>query len=204
MLLVVGNDLLNADNLGNSTTAGTVVTTDVRFHKTFATVRNMMIETVQRLMELAPVHVIMVPGNHDKLSVWHLGDSLECYFHEEERMTIDNSPKLRKYYEFGRVMLMFTHGDKGKRNDYPLLMATEQPEMFGRTEFREVHCGHTHQVKLDEQHGVRVRVLPALCAADDWHAEQGFVGNLKSAEAYIWNKEEGLVGTAVYSKPKER
>jgi hypothetical protein len=92
---------------------------------------------------------------------------------------------------------MFTHGDKGKRNDYPLLMATEQPEMFGQTKYREAHTGHTHQTKLDEQHGVRVRVLPALCEADDWHAENAFVGNLRSAEAYVWNKDEGLINIAI-------
>jgi hypothetical protein len=96
-------------------------------------------------------------------------------------------------------MLMFCHGDGGKRDDYALLMATEKPEMFGRTKFREAHIGHTHQTRLEEKHGVRVRVIPSLSPADDWHSENGFVGNLRSAEAYFWNKKEGLVGTAIYN-----
>lgn len=199
VLFVVGNDLLNSDDIEGQTTKGTKVSTDGRYQKTFGVVRNIIIETIERLRLIAKVKVVMIPGNHDALSVWHLGDSLECYFHKYKDVEIDNSPKSRKYYRFGSVMLMFTHGDKGKRTDYPLLMATEQAEMFGQTKFREAHTGHRHMTKLDEQHGVRIRVLPALCPADDWHFENGFTGNMRNAEAYIWNKDEGLVGMAIFS-----
>lgn len=199
ILFVVGNDLLNSDDIEGRTTKGTNVSNDGRYHKTFATVRNLMIECIERLRTVAKVKVVMVAGNHDSLSVWHLGDSLECYFHNYKDVEIDNSPRYRKYHRFGNVMLMLTHGDKGKKNDYPLLMATENPQMFGETKFREAHTGHTHQTKLDEQHGVRVRVLPALCAPDDWHSENGYVGNLRNAEAYVWSKTEGLITIAIYN-----
>lgn len=199
VLYVVGNDILNSDDLEGRTTKGTSVTTDGRYHKTFFKVRELLIRTIERLRQIAPVHVMIVPGNHDTLSAWHLGDSLECYFHKYDDVKIDNVPVPRKYLEWGKVMLMFTHGDKGKRSDYPLLMATERPEMFGRTKWREAHVGHLHFTKLDEQHGVRVRMLPALCPPDDWHAENGFVGNLRNAEGYIWNKDEGMVATVYYS-----
>jgi DNA repair exonuclease SbcCD nuclease subunit len=135
----------------------------------------------------------MVSGNHDDLSVWHLGDSLECYFSRYSDVEIFNEPTTRKYHEFGNVLLCFTHGDKGKRADYPLLMAAERPEMFGRTKFREIHTGHTHQTKTEEMHGIRVRTIPSLSPADAWHAENGYVGNQRNAEAYLWNRDEGLV-----------
>lgn len=199
IVYIVGNDLFNSDNIENQTTRGTVVTTDGRYHKTFYKVRSTIIESIETMRKIAPVRVIMVPGNHDNLSVWHLGDSLECYFHKYDDVKIDNEPKYRKYHQFGKVMLMFTHGDKGDRADYPLLMATEQPKMFGETQFREAHTGHTHRTKVDEQHGVRVRVLPALCPPDDWHSENGFVGNLRNAEGYVWNKDEGLTTISIYS-----
>jgi hypothetical protein len=197
---VVGNDLLNSDNAQGTTTRGTTVSTDVRYQKTFSVVRNIIIECVEELRSLTKsVKVIMVSGNHDQLSVWHLGDSLEAYFHKYTDVVIDNSPKYYKYHRFGKVMIMYTHGDKGKRKDYPLLMATEQPEMFGETKFREVHVGHNHTDKVEEYHGVKVRVLSALCPPDAWHAENAFVGNLRSAEAFEWNKDEGLIGTTVFT-----
>ncbi len=194
VVFVVGNDLFNSDDIENRTTKGTIVSTDGRYHKTFYKVRHTITDAIERLRQVAPVKVYMVPGNHDNLSVWHLGDSLECYFAKYHDVEIDNTPRYRKYHQFGQVMLLFTHGDKGKREDFPLLMATEMPHMFGETKFRETHTGHIHQTRTQEFHGVRVRILPALCPPDAWHSENGFVGNLRSAEGYIWNKDEGLIG----------
>jgi hypothetical protein len=203
ILFPVGNDLLNADSNLNQTTGGTPQDTDSRFQKSFSTVRQMITTAIRRLRHLAPVKVIMVPGNHDQLSVWHLGDSLECFFHRYTDVVIDNLPTLRKYTQFGKVMLMHTHGNKGKPANYPLVMATEQPKMFGETTFREVHVGHVHKTKLDEFHGVRVRTSPALCPPDAWHSENQFVGAGRSAEALVWHRTEGLIGTAFYTVPEE-
>lgn len=199
VLFIVGNDLFNSDDPEYRTTSGTIVTTDGRYQKTMYKVRELMVQSIERLRKIAPVRVMMVYGNHDQTSVWHLGDSLECYFHNYNDVMIENVPTYRKYFQWGKVMLMFTHGDKAKREDYPLLMATEQPQMFGSTKWREAHTGHLHHTKVNEHHGVRVRILPALCPPDDWHAENGYVGNLRSAEAYVWNREEGLVAQVYYN-----
>ena len=203
ILLPLGNDLLHSDTKFGTTTAGTQLDTDSRYQKNFGRVRNLAIRAIERLRAIAPTRVILIPGNHDALSVWHLGDSLECYYHETKGVSIDNSPCLRKYHAFGKVMLMFTHGHNGSLKDYPLLMASEQPSMFGNTRHREAHAGHTHQLKVQELHGIRIRVLSALCPPDAWHSEHGFVGNKRSAEAFVWDKEEGLIGTAIYSTKEE-
>lgn len=201
VLFVVGSDLLHTDNPNGTTTRGTPQDTEGRFHKTFWKTRQMVTRCIERLRAIAPVDVLMVPGNHDNQTVWHLGDSLECWYHDCGDVTIDNAPTQRKYYEHGKVMLLFTHGDKGKKQDYPLLMATEQPEMFGRTVHREAHTGHIHQLQVREQHGVRVRVSPALCAADAWHAENQYVGNARAAEAFVWHPVEGLISQATWTVP---
>ena len=203
-VLVLGNDLLHTDNRQGATEAGTPMDTDGRYHKSFLTARLMVTQGIERLRAVAPVVVKMVPGNHDYLSTWHLGDSLECTFAKCADVQIDNAPTGRKFHQFGKVMLMFAHGNKGKLPDYPLVMATEQPKMFGATVHREAHTGDKHQTKVQEFHGVRVRISPALCAADSWHSENMFVGNARSAEAFIWHKDEGLVGTAVYTLPAPR
>lgn len=199
ILFTVGNDLLNSDNVAGTTTRGTLVSNDVRYHKVFRKTRAMIVSAIERLRTIAPVLTIVCPGNHDNIATFSLGDSLECWFAKYDDVEINNEPCSRKYVEWGKVMLMFCHGDSGDKNDYPLLIATEQPEMFGRTKFREVHTGHTHQTRLDEKHGVRVRVLPSLSPPDAWHAVNGYTQNLRNAEAYHWNKNEGLVGMAIYN-----
>lgn len=201
IVLAVGNDLLHVDSRSNQTTAGTPQDTDSRYYKVFLSTRRMTQRAIERCRKLARVRVVMVPGNHDRDSVWHLGDSLSCVYDGCKDVVIDNAPTQRKYVEFGKVMLMLTHGDKGKRADYPLLMATERAEVFGRTQFREAHCGHFHQTQVQEWHGVRVRILPSLAGVDAWHAENTYTGNIRAAEAFIWSASEGLVGTAYYTVP---
>lgn len=205
VLLVIGNDMLHIDSRAGMTTGGTQMDYDSRYQNLYTEMRKMLVWAITFLaQEVAPVTVLPIPGNHDQNTTFTLGDSLECWFRHEPHVTIDNSPTQRKYYEHGKVMLLFTHGDKGKRSDYPLLMATEQPEMFGRTAFREIHTGHFHQTKVEEKHGIRVRILPSMTAEDAWHSDNHYVGNVRASEAFVWHPEMGLMGTALYTVTKDR
>lgn len=205
VVLPIGNDFFHVDNTINETTLGTRQDMEGRFHKTAHTGRVMMVHAIERLSQIAPVRAVITPGNHDQLSAWQLGDSLECWFHADDNVQVDNLPTLRKYVRFGNVMLMFTHGNRGKHIDYPLLMATEKPQMWGETKFRECHIGHLHKTqmrdsyKVDENFGARVRIISALCAADAWHSEMQFVGNLRQAEAFVWHRDEGQIAHATYT-----
>lgn len=199
VVFVVGNDLLHADNVQGTTTAGTPQDVDGRFHKSFVKVRLMITRAIEKLRLIAPVYVYVVPGNHDRLSTWCLGDSLSCVFSNCGDVVIDNAPTYRKYHVYGKNMIMYCHGDSGKPADYPLVMATERPVEFGQTTFREAHVGHRHTLKVQELHGVRVRTSPALCPPDAWHSENQYIGNKRSAEAFVWSDNEGMVATAIFN-----
>lgn len=199
ILLVIGNDLFHSDNEFGTTTRGTKVDTDGRYHKTYRIVRKMMAEQIEALRFVAPVKVVVMPGNHDRHASWHLGDSLECWFRNCPDVEVDNVPKSRKYHQHGKVLLGWCHGDEGKREDYPLQMATEVPQLWAATKYREMHTGHLHKTKVDEYHGVRVRIIPSLGGTDRWSSRNGYTGNVKAAEAFIWNAKAGLIGTAVYN-----
>ena len=82
--------------------------------------------------------------------MFYSGEFLRAFFLEHEGVTVDNNYDSRKYYEYGTNMIMFTHGDKEKPAEMPLIMATEQPTMFARTTHREVHCGHMKQRERDK------------------------------------------------------
>jgi hypothetical protein len=193
IVLGVGNDLLQTDNFRSETYKGTIVSSDTRYQKVYKTARKMLCRTIERLREFAPVIVKVIPGNHDTQTAFTLGDSLECYFHNYGDVTVDNEPTPHKFIKWGDVLLLLTHGDKGKKDDYGIWMATEDPIAFGNSKFREIHIGHTHKTKLDEKYGIRVRTLSALCPPDAWHSENHFTGNLRVAEALVWNKTKGLI-----------
>lgn len=196
---VVGNDLFNSDDVLGRTTGGTPVESDVRHEKTYRLVREIIVDTIEGLRKRTrKVKVIVVPGNHDHNATWHLGDSLECYFHKYADVEVDNTPRVRKYHTFGTTLIGYTHGDDGKRVDLPVLMATEASKLFGKSKFREWHTGHNHAEITVEKNGIVVRILSALCPPDAWHAENGYVGNRRASQAFQWDSREGLVGIIQY------
>jgi hypothetical protein len=203
MLYLVGSDFLNSDDIENRTTRGTPQSTDGRHFRTFVRAHQLAAWTIEQLSGLAPVRVAVVPGNHDFQNTFYLGEVLRYRFDQHPHVEVNNAPTTRKYHEFGDVMLLLTHGDKEKHATLGTLMASEQPQMWGRTSFREAHIGHLHKVWLDEQFGVRIRMMPSLCAAEDWHSASGYIGNVRAAQAIIWDKEQGMTAHHFYNVPKK-
>ena len=191
-VLVFGNDFLNADSSANTTTAGTPQDCDSRYPKIFRRGLDLLVWATEQAAYLGPVKVIIVVGNHDQQSVYSLGVALEAWFRQDDRIQIDALANTRKYHRFGETMFCLTHGDKAKVKQLPGIMASEMRQMWGETRFKEAHTGHYHTAGLVEMNGVYLRTSPSLCAADAWHHDSGFVGNLRRAEAYLYHKTRGL------------
>jgi hypothetical protein len=65
ILFVCGNDFLNTDHLGRTTTAGTPQDEAIRYQESFLRGRQLLVRAIDRLRQIAPVQVVMVTGNHD-------------------------------------------------------------------------------------------------------------------------------------------
>jgi len=196
----IGNDFLNVDNNQRTTTAGTPQDCDGNFPNIYKEGRKLLVKIINLLKEYAPVDVITCPGNHDSSSMFHISDAIDCYFYNDENVSVENSNRMRKYYGFGKNMIVFAHGDKGKMSDMPLAAATEEPEMWAKSRFRELHVGHIHQEKVTEVQGFKIRVIPSLSGTDVWHGERIYTGNLRVAQGFVFDSEHGLE-SIIYSKP---
>jgi predicted transcriptional regulator len=198
VVMPIGNDFFNSDNARGTTTAGTPQDNDGRWQKSFLDGRKMMVQSIERIAQVAPVHVVIVTGNHDTERMFYLGDVLSAWFRNLSNVHIDNSPAQRKYFKWGKCLLGFTHGNNEKHTNLPLIMATEQPQLWADSKFREFHLGHWHSKKeihfqpVIEQNGIRVRVIPSLCPSDAWHKTKGYEG-LRSAEAFVWHPTQGNI-----------
>ena len=192
-LLPIGNDGMNSEGMRKTTTKGTPQNDSIDWQKSFIGYTKLIINAANYLAEYAPVDIVIVQGNHDFERMFYAGEVLSAWFKNDHDVTVDNGLDSRKYYEYGVNMIMFTHGDKEKAAEMPLIMATEQPVMFSRTKFREVHCGHLHKEMVNEYRGIKVRFIPSICANDSWHKLMGYQ-SLRCAQAYIWNKEKGCEG----------
>jgi len=192
-ILPIGNDGMNSEGMRLTTTKGTPQHDAVGWRESFQGYCNLITKAIDFLKTKAPVHVIVVSGNHDFERMFYAGDVIKGWYRNDKNVVVDNSMDSRKYVEYGVNMLMYTHGDKEKPSEMPLIMATEQPEMFARCPVREVHCGHLHKEMVNEYRGIKVRFIPSICANDEWHKTMGYSA-LRTGQAYIWSKTNGLEG----------
>ena len=193
ILLPIGNDGMNSEGYSRATTKGTPQQDSAPWQETFVGYCNLIVRAVSFLALRAPVDVVVIQGNHDYERMFYAGEFLRAFFLNDERVLVDNNYDARKYYEYGTNMIMFTHGDKEKPAEMPLIMATEEPEMFARTKHREVHCGHLHKEMINEYRGIKVRFIPSICGNDEWHKMKGYEAK-RTGQAHIWNKQRGYEG----------
>lgn len=198
VLLPFGNDYFHTDTLTGTTTAGTHVDQDSRFQKMFRVGHLLATWMIDECLKVAPVHVPVVPGNHDSTAAFTMGMVLEAEYRRHRFVSFDNGPTPRKYDRFGRTFLGFLHGDKEPHAKLPQIMAVERPADWAASICREIHVGHLHHSKkaeplvIHDQVGATVRFLRSLSAPDRWHSEHGYVGVQRSAEAFLWRKEGGM------------
>lgn len=202
ILLPVGNDLLHIDTPAGTTTLGTKQDIDDRSNKIFNNAWKLIVKVIDKLKTIAPVDVLIIPGNHDQMSVFHIGAVLEAWYNNCGEVNINNNPKLRKYYRYGTNLIGFVHGSTSdpKVASLPLIMAQEAKEDWAETNHREWHLGHFHKKKEtvytagDSMNGVLIRILQSLSGTDFWHYQHGFVKQRRAAEVFVWDYDEGNIG----------
>lgn len=204
IILPIGNDMINIDSRKNQTYSGTPQDSDSRFFKIIKEVKEILIDVINSLSLIAPVHVIVVSGNHDAESMFMMGEILEAYYHNTENVTIDNSPKQRKYIQYGLNGIQYTHGNEEKHSDLGLIFATEESQLWANTKFRFCKLGHYHHNKkiqylsIDEYQGFQIQILPSLSSIDAWHKSKGY-HSMKQAKAFLYDRERGQIGEFTYS-----
>lgn len=199
ILFPFGNDFLHTDDQTNLTPKGkNILDVDTRLIKIYTTAKKAVIKAIDRCQEVAPVHVLWVPGNHDPNISYYLCDVISEMYRNNENVTVDISPKWRKFFLWGQSLICFTHGSEEPIKDLPMIIATERPDLWGKSIYREVHIGHKHKkheikfINVNTHHGCIVRMIPSIAAIDSWHYRKGFLRGWQAAESYLWNKK-GIV-----------
>ena len=207
VLFIVGHDLLNSDKDWPvpSTTRGTPQFNSDYHIDMYRAARKLMIKAIDILSEVADVHVMVIPGNHDRESVMHLGDTLELYYGNNENVKVDNNDCLMKALPYGNNLIISDHGDGPKTNDLSGIISQRFKNLWSDVDYVEVHRGHYHTNKatklqaIEELNGITVRNLSSMSATDYWHDSKGFIGNIKKAQAFIYSRQNGLQGILNYN-----
>jgi hypothetical protein len=197
----LGNDFLHIDDPTNQTpTNHNLLDVDSRFIKIYKQAKKAVIKAINYCRGVAPVDIVWVPGNHDMNVSYFLCDVMSEVFGDCDDVTVDIGPKWRKFYPWGKSLIVYTHGMEEPMRDLPSIIATEEPVLWSNSIYREIHIGHKHKkheirwVNVDTYPGTVVRMIPSLATEDAWHYRKGYIRGWYAAEAYIWDKERGQVG----------
>jgi UDP-2,3-diacylglucosamine pyrophosphatase LpxH len=203
IILPIGNDFLHFDGANKQTTKGTLVdSTDDRYTKVFRQGFVSIRDAVEACVQVAPVRVLYVPGNHDKYTSWHLCEMLRHYFAPNKQITVEND-ETRKFLLWGKNLIGWDHGEKMSLDKLARMMPIEASSQWSHSVFRYMRVGHFHTKKqirhlsTDTHQGIQVDVIPSLSATDAWHYENGYIGNQRAAEIAVWDREAGLISTMV-------
>jgi len=195
ILFIFGNDALHIDQPHRKTTAGTPQDTDGMWHEAIQYAKDSYVTAIEMMMQVADVHALYCPSNHDYASGYFLADILNSWFRLSENVTFDSSIRHRKYFQYGQNMIEADHGDGCKLKDTPMLMATEQPIMWSECKFRYSYKHHIHHsAKYGDTIGVNIESLRSLSGADGWHDRNGYV-SMPAIQGFVHGKNTGRVGS---------
>jgi hypothetical protein len=199
VIFVIGNDCLHIDTPKRTTTSGTPQDTSGMWHEAFIAAKEMYVRAIERILPYSDVEIIFNPSNHDYMSGFMLAQTIEAYFRWSKNVTFDVSISHRKYTKYGNNMIATSHGDGAKLEQTPLLMATENPQMWNDCHFRYIYLHHLHHKQTHKFMsgkdfiGVTAEYLRTPSPSDSWHHRNGYVGAKKAIEGFIHSFDNGQV-----------
>lgn len=192
IIIVGGNDILHTDNPKASTTAGTHQDTADMWYNNFRDAYKVYIDVIDMLLNVADVHFMYNPSNHDYMSGFFLANIIQAHYRNNKNITFDVSPAHRKYFRYHTNLIGSTHGDGAKVADLPLLMAQEAKE-WSDTKHRYIYTHHVHHKTAKDLIGCTVESLRSPSGTDSWHHQKGYQHNPKAIEAFMHHPHLGQV-----------
>tara|TARA_R110000851_G_scaffold279366_1_gene432642 strand:- start:234 stop:1457 length:1224 start_codon:yes stop_codon:yes gene_type:complete len=196
LYFVVGGDLINMDTFSGTTTAGTPLDNCMSSTEAYTQAFDAMHWAINYIKGFCKeLTIVYVPGNHDRLSSYHLAHALSKSI-ESDEITWDIKYEERKVHIWHNNFNAFEHGDKPSKNT-PLVYATEYPKQWGNTTNRTLFTGHYHtERKVEymttaETTGFIHKTLPSLGKTDYYHYHNKFVGNRRSGKLEL---QDPLIG----------
>lgn len=203
MFFVIGGDLINMDTFDGTTTSGTPLDNCMTATEAYIQAFDAMHWAIGYIKRFCKELVIVyVPGNHDRLSSFHLVHALSQSIKSDE-IIWDIKYEERKVHVWHNNFNAFEHGDKRSKNN-PLIYASEYPKQWGNTINRTLFKGHIHTdrkveyMTSNETAGFIEKTLPSLGKTDYYHYSNKFVGNRRSGKLEIQHPLMGNICELTY------
>ena len=176
-LLVNLGDFFHYTNMvGSTEKSGHILDRDSRTPKMIRVGVRILRRCIERMREKYEiVELINAPGNHDEVFAHFLNIMFHNLYENEPRVVIHDKPTTRHYVEHGKCLIGVVHGHQTKDRDLPGIMATEQPEAWGRTKHRVFFRGHHHHDNRVEYTGCVVEQCRTMSPSDSYAVGGGYL-----------------------------
>lgn len=177
--------------------SGHLLDADSRFPKMLDFGLELMLRMVSRALEAhTKVVVVVVPGNHDPAMARVMQRWLAAWYRNEPRVSVLSNDNPFIYYQHGKCLIGFNHGDGPKPEKLGGVMAADCPQAWGATEYRHWMTGHRHNDRLLELPGCKVETFRTM-AASDYYAHHAGYRSGRSLQSITFHREWGEQGRSV-------
>lgn len=184
----VGHDLFHNDNIRGTTSRGTPIEKVDMMKAWVNALKFYSVLFESAIANANEVYAIYTRGNHDEMVGWTFCQALSERY-PQVKWDLDLYEE-HKAISYGKVFLGYTHGDKlADKNIIDIFNAKYRLPM-AKAERRIIKRGHKHtrsRIRQDADYfGTDVFALGTPAKTDQWHSDQGFVGNNKAMEIFTY------------------
>lgn len=186
IIITIGSDMFHHNDHRNRTAKGTEIQ-HADMIQAWEDARTFYEPLIQKAIKHSNrVKVFYIKGNHDESLSWAFAKMLEVMYPQVE---FDTDFEERKVHTFEKIFIGYTHGDKGAKR-IPRLFPAEFPQEWAKSEVRELHAGHIHHEVVKDEFGITMRSLSTRARTDQWHRDNGYVGNHKRFMVFEYSEDE--------------
>lgn len=144
---------------------------------------NLLYSAIQNANHILVKHV---GGNHSGNLEYIFMLYLETKF---PNISVDKNIRYRTAYQLGNVGILIAHGDNALKR-LPMLFATEYPQVWATSTYREQHTGHFHKQVVNDESGVVTRQFGTPKKADDYEIQNGYTMANHKLQALEYSQDD--------------
>ena len=199
VVLTLGSDWLTVDNYFRSTTKGTAIPTFGSTYQIMRWAEELAISVINVCRRYCNTVVgICEQGNHDAVLSAAMARTCRAWFRncDDVEIIIPECGGVRTHYQWHDVMLSGHHGHIRKPRQLPVIVASEEPEMWGTSSYRYILMGHRHHSQswaMGDVGGCEIIQTRSPSHESDYEHKLGFIDDLRSLESFVFMRGRGLV-----------
>ena len=174
IVIEVGGDILHSDFLKKTQTVKNTQLDHVDMIKAWEDAAHFIKDVVEASIENSKVTELRaIGGNHDFSMQWSFIEMIKARY---PQLVVFNPGSYRQVFTYGKVGILLAHGDVAKAK-LPQLFASEYPNEWARSVWREEHTGHYHTEVVKDESGVIHREFGTPKPADGYEVKNGYTMN---------------------------